>query len=206
MRSIMRNLLNAERSRQSAIGDERKAEKENNKYTPEIKKKYRERMVCSFWIKDKCKFGYRCKNEHPLLCEIIMEKGICQKACGRFHPRICNAMKQNGFCSKGQRCNYTHFRDTGNSVMNNKAYSQSNHYESQHNTNTFNRKPNYNQQRPHNTINTNRYNDNFNEYNQMSEPNMDFYMHPNTKWQAINKPLMERAAEILAENMMWNIR
>ena len=115
-------------------------------------------------------------------------------------------MKQNGFCSKGQRCNYTHFRDTGNSVMNNKAYSRSNHYESQHNTNTFNRKPNYNQQRPHNTINTNRYNDNFNEYNQMSEPNMDFYMHPNTKWQAINKPLMERAAEILAENMMWNIR
>ena len=161
-----------------------------------------QRRVCAFWVKDRCKFEHGCKYAHPELCKTIMEKGKCQTECGRFHPKMCYAMNKNGFCNKGKRCYFTHFRDTKNSGTESNANSQRNRYESQHITNTYNSQPNHNQPWQHNGRNTNQYN-NSNEYNEMSEPHMDFYMHQNTNWQAMRKPIMERAAEILAEKMMW---
>ncbi|CAL4163585.1 unnamed protein product [Meganyctiphanes norvegica] len=74
--------------------------------------------VCSFWVRGRCKFGVSCNYAHPVLCTIILENGTCQKRdCEWFHPKMCSVMKQTGQCHRGQKCYFTHFRQTHNSSM-----------------------------------------------------------------------------------------
>ncbi|CAL4065061.1 unnamed protein product [Meganyctiphanes norvegica] len=131
--------------------------------------------VCSFWVRGRCKFGVSCNYAHPVLCTTILENGTCQKRdCEWFHPKMCSVMKQTGQCHRGQKCYFTHYRQTQNSSMNSRAENQRNFNNSQawgKTPSTYQDK--YNQQwhpnmRHHN--NSNQYNEN----NQMRGPNMDF--------------------------------
>ncbi|CAL4082717.1 unnamed protein product, partial [Meganyctiphanes norvegica] len=112
-----------------------------------------------------------------------------------------SVMKQTGQCHRGQKCYFTHYRQTQNSSMTSRAENQRTFNNSQ----TWGKTPStyqnsYNQQwqpnmRHHNSSNQ------YNENNQMRGPNMDFFQNQNINWQAMTKPIMERAAEILAEKM-----
>ena len=152
-----------------------------------------------------------------------MEKGKCPGNCGKYHPRICNAMKQNGFCFRGQNCYYAHFGDKRNRDTNENANNQRNqHYEQRQNPHTDRRKSMHNQQWQKNNREAyypydnhtarqkamhnqqwqqNRetyHNDNHMGYNRRSENDKDFYAN-----QQKSRYMMERAAEMMAEKMMW---
>ena len=191
---------------------------ENNNEEPKRKMD----KVCTYWARGICKFHTNCHYAHPVLCTVIMEKGTCQKGdnCEFFHPNICRDMKQTGHCHRGERCYFTHFKEAQSRPMYNMNRNQRDHsfqqngnnhqnHNQQWNTNTGhnngydasrNNHQNHNQQWNQNTGHNNGYD----AYNQMQGHHMDFYMNQNQNWKAMNKPIMERAAEILAEKMWGN--
>ncbi|CAL4242068.1 unnamed protein product, partial [Meganyctiphanes norvegica] len=138
--------------------------------------------VCSFWVRGRCKFGVSCNYAHPVLCTLILENGTCQKRdCEWFHPKMCNVMKQTGQCHRGQKCYFTHFRQTHNSSMTSREENQ----RTFNNPQTWGKTPstyqnNYNQQWHPNMRNHNNSNQ-YNQNNQMRGPNMDFFPEPEHK-------------------------
>ena len=159
--------------------------------------------VCTFWAKGICRFGSKCHYAHPEICSVIMEKGTCQGGdnCGLFHPKMCRDMKQTGHCHRGQRCYFTHLNKAKSRPMYNMRNNQRDHNSFQQNRNpSWNNYQNHEQQWNYNSGNNNGYD----AYNQMQGHHMDFYTNQNQNWKAMNKPIMERAAEILAEKMWGN--
>ena len=112
-------------------------------------------------------------------------------------------MKQTGYCHRGQRCYFTHLNKAKSRPMYNMKNNQRDHNSFQQNRNpSWNNYQNHEQQWNNNSGNNNGYD----AYNQMQGHHMDFCMNQNQNqnWKAMNKPIMERAAEILAEKMWGN--
>ena len=171
-----------------------------NERTEEPPKNLRPK-VCTYWVRNQCKFGTRCIYAHPDLCNIILENGTCnENDCkGGFHPKMCNEMKNTGHCSRGYRCFFTHIKKVQareHHIINNNIWSDQAERRQSANKNT-----NYdNIRHPYmNNEHIQTYMSQTNGYNHVKGPNADFLGQQNTNWQAIR----ERAAEILAEKM-WN--
>ena len=59
---------------------------------------------CWFWTNRKCKYGDRCKYEHPTHCKKMIESGRCPDSrCKQTHPKICRSIYFEGYCSR-QNC------------------------------------------------------------------------------------------------------
>ena len=208
-RQDRRNIGKSKANEGKVIHEKKEAEQNKNKYEErqprennnEEPKRKMDR-VCTYWARGICKFDSNCHYAHPVICPVIMEKGTCQGGdnCKQlFHPKMCRDMNQTGQCQRGQRCYFTHFKEAQSRPMYNRRSNQRDHNPLQQNGNPNNYQ-NYNQQ-----WNNNSGNNNGNDaYNQMQGHHMDFYMNQNQNWKAMNKPIMERAAEILAEKMWGN--
>merc|ERR1712029_68051 len=47
----------------------------------------KDKKICSYWITDKCKFGLKCKYEHPKMCRNMTKDRYCSRSNCRFnHP------------------------------------------------------------------------------------------------------------------------
>ena len=74
----------------------------DNSQTNKVKK------ICSYWITDKCKFGPKCKNEHPTRCREHMDWGDCKKKNCKFeHPKMCRNMLNDNYCNR-PNCRFNH--------------------------------------------------------------------------------------------------
>ena len=78
-----------------------------NKQTTEkkendIKKGEQGRKECYFWLNYQCKFGEKCRMEHPTRCQEILEKGTCSNGnnCKLAHPKICWNLFRHHDCAK----------------------------------------------------------------------------------------------------------
>ena len=66
------------------------------------------KKICWFWTNRKCKFGNRCKDEHPEQCKAMMETGKCaDNRCKLIHPKICRGIYFENYCSR-RNCRYVH--------------------------------------------------------------------------------------------------
>merc|ERR1711915_594341 len=67
------------------------------------------RKKCYFWINSKCKFGDKCRSEHPTRCQETLENGTCSKGdnCKLEHPKICWNILRRQYCDR-KFCRYTH--------------------------------------------------------------------------------------------------
>ena len=67
------------------------------------------REICNYWLRNKCRYGTKCKNIHPVRCTNTMEWGKCTaKECEKYHPKICWNYGSRGHCSKGNWCPFLH--------------------------------------------------------------------------------------------------
>ena len=74
---------------------------------------------CWFWLNRKCKYGDRCKHEHPTQCKTIIENGRCPDSrCKLSHPKICRSIYYEGYCSR-RNCWYIHPSNMINKIQNN---------------------------------------------------------------------------------------
>ena len=84
--------------------NKQKTEKKEN-----YNKKEHERKECYFWLNYQCKFGEKCRKEHPTRCQEILEKGTCRNGnnCKLAHPKICWNLYKHQHCAK-KHCWYIH--------------------------------------------------------------------------------------------------
>ena len=186
--------------------------------------------ICRYWVKDNCKKGEHCWFKHPKLCETHLKFGECRaetKPCENYHTIICRKNMRREKCEYGSRCRFRHInkeenidRRRYNERKTNEYNHRNHHYNEHHNVNrqrnvNWNRSDiklkqmnertskddywNTNQQWEHSA----RHN-NYNPYNQMQGQQRDFYMNQDQNWRAMSKPIIERAAEILAEKLWDN--
>ena len=84
---------------------EKEKEKKNEDKKDDTKDKETKKKECWFWLNRKCKYGDRCKYEHPTLCKEMMESGRCyDHRCKIPHPKICRSIFFEGYCSREQNC------------------------------------------------------------------------------------------------------
>ena len=196
---------------------------ENQKTTPG--------KICRYWIKYHCNKGEHCWFKHPKLCETHLKFGECRaeiKPCENYHTTICRNNMRRERCEYGSRCRFRHInkeeivdrhryneRKTNEYIQRNPHYNE-HHHDTNHQQNA-NRNQNYlklkeinerlykdnywntNQQWQHRT----RHNK-YNQYNQTQGHQKDFHMNQDQNWRAMSKPIIERAAEILAEKLWDN--
>ena len=66
------------------------------------------KKTCWFYVNRKCRFGDRCRDEHPEQCKMMMETGKCTESrCKLTHPKICRGIYFEGYCSR-RNCWYVH--------------------------------------------------------------------------------------------------
>ena len=100
------------------------------------------KKACWFWTNRKCKFGTKCKDEHPEQCKVMMETGKCEDSrCKLSHPKICRGMYYEGYCSR-RNCWYIHPKNIVN------------RYVFMKNTNTYNNNNNNTSHRPNAKMNS----------------------------------------------------
>merc|ERR1712029_1216160 len=76
--------------------------------TTENSQTNKDKKICSYWITDKCKFGLKCKYEHPTRCREHMDWGECGKTnCEFEHPKMCRNMTKDRYCSRSN-CRFNH--------------------------------------------------------------------------------------------------
>ena len=94
-------------NRRHTENDERKNTEDRN--TADNSRTNKVKKTCSYWITDKCKFGQKCKNEHPTRCrEHNMDWGECEKKnCEFEHPKMCRNMIKDSYCSRSN-CRFNH--------------------------------------------------------------------------------------------------
>ena len=73
------------------------------------KKRDQGRNECHFWKNYQCKFGEKCRMEHPTRCQEILEKGTCSNGnnCKLAHPKICWNIYKHQHCAR-KHCWYIH--------------------------------------------------------------------------------------------------
>ena len=144
---------------------------------------------CWFWSNRKCKYGDRCKYEHPTHCKKMIESGRCPDSrCKQTHPKICRSIYFEGYCNR-QNCWYIHPSNMTNRFQNkeqhgynnqrrnaNVNYNNNNNNNSNSNNNQFNNR-NWNQN------NNNNYNQN-NNGNDSYNTNQSFLEQWPTPWEA----------------------
>ena len=82
-------------------------EKKPAKPDTEQKNKKNEEKVCWYWTNKNCRYGERCRDEHPNKCKNILEHGECDnKRCEKIHPEVCYLIYQ-GHCNR-KNCKYVH--------------------------------------------------------------------------------------------------
>ena len=103
--------------------NKQKTEKKEN-----YNKKEHERKECYFWLNYQCKFGEKCRKEHPTRCQEILEKGTCRNGnnCKLAHPKICWNIYKHQHCAR-KHCWYIHPSKITNKFVfgnktNNKTY------------------------------------------------------------------------------------
>ena len=75
-------------------GDERN-EKENVSEPEEPETNPTEKKECWHWRNRKCKFGDRCRDNHPELCKEILKWGKCTiENCTVIHSIVCKNMQK----------------------------------------------------------------------------------------------------------------
>ena len=112
-------------------------------------------------------------------------------------------------CEYGSRCRFRHINKEEN--IDRRRYNERKTNEYNHRNHHYNEHHNVNRQRNVNwNWNTNQQwehsarHNNYNPYNQMQGQQKDFYMNQDQNWRAMSKPIIERAAEILAEKLWDN--
>ena len=153
------------------------------------------KRTCTFWAKDKCKHGNECRYLHPERCTAILAYGECLKTnCNLFHPKMCRNIKNTGKCARGNYCHYTHqkiYQVKENENQKEDGKDRNKNFKggrsSNHNSNWQNRQ-------------TKGYHNCCEQDNNGRRHNNEDFLWPN--WETMRTPIMERAAQILAEKMM----
>ena len=87
---------------------EKKGEEQENRNEREKENKKETKILCWFWKNRKCKYGDKCKNDHPEQCKPMMEYGECRdNRCKLSHPTICRSLYYERYCSRNN-CWFTH--------------------------------------------------------------------------------------------------
>ena len=87
---------------------EKKEEQQENRKEREKENKKETKIECWFWKNRKCKYGDKCRNDHPEQCKPMLENGECKDdRCKLSHPKICDPIYYEGYCSRN-KCWYTH--------------------------------------------------------------------------------------------------
>merc|ERR1712240_155743 len=82
---------------------------ETRKENSDNKERDKRRKKCYYWINSKCKFGDKCRSEHPTRCQETLEKGTCSKGdnCKLEHPKICWNILRRQYRDR-KFCRYMH--------------------------------------------------------------------------------------------------
>ena len=174
------------------------AERVNPAQEQELRKTIEHRKTCTNWVRGDCRQRQICPFGHPQLCPEILETGECTDLhCSLYHPKICRNSKNYGKCLRGKSCYFTHIKRKVWKT-NVESYPKQNFmdkHESYQNKENKNNDNNYKQQRPKPQ--------NYSNKSAWSKNREDFLEHPAyLNWEILKTPIMERAAEILAERMM----
>ena len=148
--------------------------------------------TCIFWVRGMCRnTDQQCQYAHPQLCVEIIETGECTaQNCALYHPKMCNNSKQYGQCIRGTKCYFTHIRQ--------KDHRRNSNIQKTARTNQsgFINKGNY----PNHNSHHQKTNKHHNAQNNRNAS--DFLSTPTLNWEMMKTPLLERAAEILADRML----
>ena len=76
--------------------------------------------VCRFYRNGDCKFGAKCRQEHPKFCKKFTKHGLqrhnqngCDSKCGKLHPNACRNSLRTKECDR-EKCRFFHIRGTKN--------------------------------------------------------------------------------------------
>jgi hypothetical protein len=76
--------------------------------------------VCKFYRNGDCKFGAKCRQEHPKFCKKFTKHGLlrhnqngCDSKCGKLHPNACRTSLRTRECDR-ESCRFYHIRGTKN--------------------------------------------------------------------------------------------
>ena len=140
-----------------------KAPSINNKDKKEQKEE--QKTQCWFFINRQCKFGDRCRNDHPDLCISMIENGKCSdNYCKLAHPKMCSSMYYKGYCNR-RNCWFTHPTKPSNRNL---RTNTKNAYNTKLNRNQNGWTKNHNHSNPWNQSNLNK------DSNQINVPNRNF--------------------------------
>ena len=74
--------------------------------------------VCKFYRNGDCKFGAKCRQEHPKFCKKFVKHGLkrhnqagCDSKCGKLHPNACRTSLRTKECDR-EKCKFFHIRGT----------------------------------------------------------------------------------------------
>ena len=116
---------------------------ETRKENSDNKESDQRRKKCYYWINSKCKFGDKCRSEHPTRCQETLENGTCSKGdnCKLEHPKICWNILRRQYCNR-KFCRYTHPSKMDNRYVpgnnNNNQQGYANQQQQNQNQNNFN--------------------------------------------------------------------
>ena len=149
---------------------EKEKEKKNEDKKDDTNDKETKKKECWFWLNRKCKYGDRCKYEHPTLCKQMMEIGKCyDHRCKIPHPNTCNSLFFEGYCSREQNCWYIHPSNIVNKYQNREHNDNNNQIRNENNNNNQYNNRNCNQDNNNNNYNQNNIvNDRYNCSNQQT--------------------------------------
>lgn len=183
-----------EKDQEENATEDKKDEDKNNKT-----KKIETKKDCWFWLNRKCRFGDRCKDNHPTQCKKMMENGRCpDNRCKLAHPKVCRSLFNERYCSR-RNCWYVH----PTNIPNKYVFSDNNSYNNSNNN-----------QVPNNNINNNdinqtgrgqvgmgmnnQWNQNNSNIGHCNTNNQPFLGQWPTPWEA-SKPMKMMIGKILEE-------
>ena len=125
------------------VSEQKDNKQETRKENSDNKGSDQGRKKCYFWINSKCKFGDKCRSEHPTRCQETLENGTCSKGdnCKLEHPKICWNILRRQYCDR-KFCRYTHPSKMENRFVsgnnNNNQQGYANQQRQNQNQNNFN--------------------------------------------------------------------
>ena len=102
----------------SRLGEDGKKKTEQGKINDETPRRTDFKDVCRFFKNGNCKFGEKCRNEHPKMCQKFKKNGIskhnqhgCDGKCGLLHLNACRESLKTKECSRSE-CKFYHLKGT----------------------------------------------------------------------------------------------
>ena len=158
------------------------------------------KRTCVFWVKDKCRFGNDCRYLHPERCSAMLAYGECHKQnCNLFHPKMCRDLKNIGKCERGNSCYYTHQQIV---QVNRNGY-QSENVKDKYVGYEGGRRGSNKYHMGFEKQSMRHYDYHEQDHHGRRSNNETFLWPSSVNWETMKTPIMERAAQILAEKMMW---